>query len=412
MSRPRPYRDSMTRFSAWLARLSMPDRIAVGVAVLLVTLIALTRGDEPTAGVEARSFDVGAAAILAAGISVLLLFKRFPGTAVIAVIALTVTWYQAGYTHPIINLLVLIAYYRLGLTGDRKREIGIGGATLGFVVVSIIAFSEEALSEAVNAVAWPVAALLFGELIRNRRLLIDEYAERARTAEAKADQRVAEERLRIAHDVHDVLAHTVSAMTVQAGVAADTLDRDPKAMRHSLANIRAAGKEAMAEVRATIAVLRDGGEHPNGNQTAPAPRLDRLPDLADRARARGLEVELHTDLGGEGPPGAQSNTDIESLVELTAYRIVQEGLTNVIRHADASRAEVSVTRGHSELIVEVRDNGRTSHDAGLAAADGTGFGLRGMHERLEPLGGALRYGPRPEGGWEVVARIPTGGSTA
>jgi signal transduction histidine kinase len=399
----------MTRLHAWLTRTSVPDRVAVGVAVLLITMIALARGDDPTAGVEARSFDLGAAAILAVGFTLLLLSKRFPGTVVVAVIALTVIWYQVGYTHSIVNLLALVAFYQLGLTGDRKREIGIGGATLGFVVVSISAFSDEPLSEAVNAVAWPVAALLFGELIRNRRLLIDEFAERARTAEAKADQRVAEERLRIARDVHDVLAHTVSAMTVQAGVAADTLDRDPEAMRHSLANIRAAGKEAMAEVRATIAVLRSG-DHTNGSRTAPAPRLDRVPELADRARARGLNVELHMDLEGDGARAERQNPDIESLVELTAYRIVQECLTNVIRHADASRAAVSITRGRSQLIVEVRDDGRAGPDpdAALAASDGAGFGLRGMHERLEPLGGALRYGPHPEGGWEVVARIPIG----
>jgi signal transduction histidine kinase len=399
----------MTRFRAWLARLSMPDRVAVGLAVLLVALISLSRGDEPTAGVEARSFDLGAVAILAAGLALLFLSKRYPGIVVLAVIGLTVTWYQVGYTHAIVNLLTLVAFYQLGVTGDRRRELGFGGSALGFVLVSILAFSDEPLSQAVNAFAWPVAALLFGELIRNRRLLIDEYAERVRTAEAKADQRVAEERLRIARDVHDVLAHTVSAMTVQAGVAADTFDRDPAAMRDSLANIRAAGKEAMAEVKATIAVLRSG-ERSNDTQMAPAPRLNRVPELIDRARARGLDVELRMDLGRDEDSGVRQNPDIESLVELTAYRIVQESLTNVIRHADASRAQVDITRGQSQLIVEVCDNGRARPDpeAERAALDGAGFGLRGMHERLEPLGGTLRYGPHSAGGWQVVACIPTG----
>lgn len=387
----------MTRIRTWLAELSLADRIVVVFAAMVIVLVTISSTNANDVETP-RSFDAAAFGLLLGALLCLLARKRFPGTVAVAVIGLAMVWYGVGYTSGLINVPIMVSCYLLGTTGDRRRQLGIGGLVVGFPLMSIVAFSDEPLSEVIEATGWPVAGILFGEIMRNRRLLVEELAERAHSAEAErdaeAERRVAEERLRIARDVHDVLAHTVSVMTVQAGAAADTLDRDPDATRRSLATIRSAGKEAMAEVKATISVLRRG-EPADSVEVSPAPRLDRLADLVDVARARGLEVDLSISL--------DRDQALESLVELTAYRIVQESLTNVTRHADASHAEVHIDQRPSELVVEIRDNGPA---AGANDAPGPGFGLKGMRERVEPLGGTLSFGPRPDGGWEVAATFP------
>jgi signal transduction histidine kinase len=199
---------------------------------------------------------------------------------------------------------------------------------------------------------------------------------------------VVEERLRIARDLHDVLAHTVSVMTVQAGVAAEAVDRDPDAAHRSLTAIRRAGRAAMQEVRATVAVLRTGAG-PDG--TAPAPGIEDLAELAAAVRDQGLDVRIEVPLEDEAVP---------EVLGLTVYRVVQEGLTNVVRHAGASSVLVRVVQAGSTLDVEVRDDG--------SGGDGTppGLGLRGMAERVEALGGSLHHGRDGAAGWVVRASLP------
>lgn len=236
-------------------------------------------------------------------------------------------------------------------------------------------------------------AVLFGDLIRSRHLLVAQYAAEAEQAQRDAERRIAEERLRIARDVHDLLAHTVASMTVQAGVAADALDRDQSAVRRALADIRTAGRAAMGEMRATVSLLRSGTEP---LATAPAPRLAAIPDLVDATRTQGLDVQLILQ-----PP----TEPLPELVELTAYRVVQESLTNVVRHADATGVTVSVRTDDHRLVVEVRDDGNPATDAP------PGFGLRGMAERVESLGGRLWHGADGTGGWTVRAELPVHGGT-
>jgi signal transduction histidine kinase len=164
----------------------------------------------------------------------------------------------------------------------------------------------------------------------------------------------------------------VALITVQAGVAADALGRRPEEARAALGTLRSAGRDAMAEVAAMVAVLRQGGDG-GPAATDPAPGLDRVGDLVHAARTAGVDVDLHTDLGGGPVPG---------MVGLTAYRVVQEGLTNVVRHAGARRVRVRLERGPERLVVEVRDDGR----GGVTPAT-PGAGLTGMRERVESLGG-------------------------
>jgi signal transduction histidine kinase len=250
-----------------------------------------------------------------------------------------------------------------------------------------------------------VALLLLGEAVRSRRAWQAEVRERLARVEAEreldAARRVERERLRIARELHDVLAHTIAVIIVQASVAADVLGsghgqaRDTAVAAEALGAIRAASREAMAELQATVGVLRagDGQAAP----LAPSPGLAQLGDLVAAARAGGLAVEVVTD--GDPVP-------LPAAVDLTAYRIVQESLTNVGRHARAARATVRLGYRPGALAVEVDDDGA---GAGPAGGSGGGFGLTGMAERAEALGGRFEAGRRPGGGFRVGAVLPIGG---
>jgi signal transduction histidine kinase len=230
------------------------------------------------------------------------------------------------------------------------------------------------------------AVLLLGETVRSRRAWADEV--RARL-EHEAERRAEEERLRIARELHDVMAHTIAGVTVQAGVAADVLDDDPDQAKAALRAIREGSREAMAELRATVGLLRDGDDE---TPRTPAPGFGELDGLADTVGGTGLDVSVQVDGPARSLPGA---------VELTAYRIVQESLTNVIRHARASTASVSVRYEPDAIVVRVEDDGRGSGDGPA------GHGIAGMRERAAALGGTLEAGPAPRGGFRVSARLPT-----
>jgi signal transduction histidine kinase len=226
-----------------------------------------------------------------------------------------------------------------------------------------------------------------------------EVAERLRRAEAErereAERRLERERLRIARELHDVLAHTVAVIGVQAGVAAEALADAPGEARAALRTIREKSREATAEVRAALDVLRE----PEGDAPrAPAPGLAQLEELVHAAAAE-LQVELSVTGAARPLPAA---------VDLTAYRIVQESLTNVIRHAEASEATVSIHYEPDAVVVEIDDDGRGSTNGAPTAADG--HGLAGMRERAAALGGRLEAGPAPHSGdgFRIRAWLPTG----
>jgi signal transduction histidine kinase len=233
------------------------------------------------------------------------------------------------------------------------------------------------------AMGWIV---LLGAAARSRRLHSEhELRQTAVMAEARARQRIADDRLQVARELHDVLAHTISVIAVQSGLALDSLDDDPATARAAMTTVRASTKEALAELRATLGLLRGLGGAP-----PPQPRLAELPDLVAQASAGGLRVILRHD-GVPLPP----------VVELTAYRVVQEALTNVLRHANAATAEVCVAVEDGVLHVRVVDDGR-----GAPPGADPGFGLRGMRERVEAVGGAVTAGPHAPHGFEVRATVP------
>ncbi|MFI1793182.1 histidine kinase [Streptomyces olivaceoviridis] len=222
---------------------------------------------------------------------------------------------------------------------------------------------------------------------------------RAQQERMRAEMRraVVEERARIARDVHDVVAHTLSVMVVQAGAADDVFTERPDQARQALRDIEGAARSALGELRLTLGAFGpEAGEGATGEPRTPGPSLMRLDELADTVRATGMTVHVHREGAADGLPAA---------VDLTAYRIIQEALTNTLRHA-VGADEVSVRvmdEGHC-LEITVVDNGRTAQ--GLWAGTGAGRGLVGMKERTRLVGGSLHAGPRPGGGFEVAARLP------
>lgn len=251
-----------------------------------------------------------------------------------------------------------------------------------------------------------LTALLLGEAMRNRRSAAQEaelravQAERARQEMERAQQemaqrRIAEERLQIARELHDVLAHTVALINVQAGVAAHVIDRQPDQAREALLNIKAASHATLQELRSLVGVLREG-ERPA--PMVPAPGLGALDGLLTAVREAGLTVDLER---------SGLSDELPATVDLAAYRILQEALTNVIKHAQRAPVRVVVHREAGRLtldVVNIRHNGRVQ-----TGNEGAGHGLVGMQERTTALGGVLEAGPLPDGGFRVHAILPIAG---
>jgi signal transduction histidine kinase len=238
--------------------------------------------------------------------------------------------------------------------------------------------------------AWALGAV-FGLHRRHLRVQL-ELQERLRAAGVRqAELELVDQRVRIARELHDVVAHGMSVITVQAGFAGLVSD-DPDEVRSALGSIEATGRQTLNELRALLEVLRDGAE-PNEPSLLPAPRLADLDALIQRTREAGVDVVVTR----RGP-----NTALPQMVELNAYRIVQEALTNVIKHAGPATATVDLVRDGTELNVAIRDDGARRPEGRVEP----GHGITGMLERARILGGTLRAGPLPGGGYEVVGQLP------
>jgi signal transduction histidine kinase len=265
------------------------------------------------------------------------------------------------------------------LAAARPPRVSLPGLA-ALVGLAAMNFFTTTVDDTVFAMVIAVGAWALGEAARNRRKAIEEGARRA----------AGDEQARIARELHDVIAHSVSVIVVQASAADDVFDTRPDQARAALRSIEQAGRDALRELR----TLLSGGASGDPDPTQPQPGLARLDELAQPLRVGGLDVVVRRE--GEAP-------EVPAGVDLSAYRIVQEALTNTLRHARATRAEVTVRYGDGAVELEVRDDGRGS--AG-AEANGTGRGLVGMRERAALLGGTLEAGPLPGGGYRVHARLP------
>lgn len=291
---------------------------------------------------------------------------------------------------------ILVAVYSVAAHGTSGESAATAAITAGALIVVALSQWERMGVEGVlaNYVLFGSAWIL-GDSIRHRRAYEDELEARAalleRQQELRAEQAVAEERARIARELHDVVAHAVGVMVVQAGAARRVADRDPDAARRAVARVETAGREALTELRRMLGVLREGDE---AAAFAPQPGLAALDELVDQVRAAGLDVSLDV----QGDPRR-----LPVGVDLSAFRIVQEALTNTLKHAGPARAEVTVRYLDRVVELEVHDDG---YGVAAARADGGGHGLVGMRERVTVYGGSLEAGPRPGGGYRVHARLP------
>jgi signal transduction histidine kinase len=245
-------------------------------------------------------------------------------------------------------------------------------------------------------------AWVLGDSARVRRAYTTELEARAawlaRERDFEAQRAVTAERARIARELHDVIAHHVSMMVVQAEAGPVVAERDPPGAARAFDGIAGIGRQALVEMRRLLGVLRSESDEPPPS-LAPQPGVAQLPSLVDQIRQTGLEVDLEV----EGKP-----VPLPAGMDLSAYRIVQEALTNAVKHAGPSRVRVLVRYGDRDLRIEVRDDGRGPAPA--AANGGPGHGLIGMRERVHLFGGDLTAGPAPDGGFTVAARLPLGGA--
>jgi signal transduction histidine kinase len=300
--------------------------------------------------------------------------------------------FDAGWTA---TGLVAVQLFTVALLGDRHRSLIVGALTAVTVIAAIVAI-DDAVSFAPLATRLPLvfATLAFGDTIRSRQALRAAAREReareAREREEEARRRAAEERLRIARELHDTLGHSLVAINVRAGVALDLPESDDAS--DALQDVKQASATALRDLRATLSLLRDESD---AAPTAPAFDLEAVPGLVDHARSAGVHTDVDVQLNGTAVPSA---------VGAAAYRIIQEALTNVLRHADASSARVGVRPTRDALDIEITDDGQADH-AGVSP----GLGLRGMAERAAALGGRVDAGPSASGGWRVHAVLPLAG---
>lgn len=341
----------------------------------------------------------------------LLLRRSRPLLGALVCLAGVAGYHVAGYPGLAPSVLAFPLCYALGAYVPR-RGLLLGLLTAG-VIWLILTLPPHplpwyALDVSMPALAYGAAAVL-GESARRRRL---EHEERVRQEAAATEERLrrrlAEERMRIAQELHDVVAHTISVVAVQSSVALDalaTVDTVPPAVnavppavneaRDAIRLARAAARQALPELRAALEMLRGDSGAPR--ESLPQPDLAQLPALVAQIARSGLAVQLEMD---------EHNPELSPLLQLTAYRIIQEALTNTLRHARAQHASVRVVRGESQLEVEVADDGAGAAQPGGGSGLHGGFGLRGMRERAEALGGRLDAGPRAEGGFLVRAELP------
>jgi signal transduction histidine kinase len=312
---------------------------------------------------------------------------------------------------------LFVALYTLTAYGDGRRSLLIAGAgisvlAIGWLVAAADIEPRAALGWVFFRIGASVMAAALGESVRSRRVIAAEAEERAeraeRTREEEARSRVDAERLRIAREVHDTVAHAIAIINVQAGVTAHVLDKRPERARETLVTIEQTSAQALHEMRAILGVLRD-----SDNGRVPQPGLEQIDELTSMARDAGLDVKLEVSPPAAPPPSAVSSA---------AYRILQESVTNVIRHVGRTRVTVAIEYGIDVLEVRVADDGLRDTADGDTAGRGAptapgggavtagsadpGRGIVGMRERCELLGGELSAGPRPGGGYEVKARLP------
>lgn len=396
-----------TRSRCWL-RAHPP---ALDAALALAVLVTMVMGSfaDPHGGPNGPTFGTRTPGVLSVVLMALsagaLGFRRRRPLAVLAFTgAVTLAELVSGDPPAPVAMSAVIALYTVASRTDRPTTWRVGLLTMTGLTAAAMCFGSGPWysQENLGIFAWTGIGATAGDAVRSRRAFVDAIRERAeraeRTREEEARRRVAEERLRIARDLHDVVAHHIALVNVQAGVAAHVMDKRPDQAKEALAHVREASRSALNELRATVGLLRQSGD-PEA-PTEPAPGLGVLDQLLGTFRNAGLPVEV-------ARPDRDVAARLPAAVDLAAYRIIQEALTNVQKHAgEHAKAEVSVVCVGSSAEVTVIDNGGGTKGAGDDPQTGGGHGLTGMRERVTALGGTLTAGPRYGGGFRVHAILP------
>ena len=323
----------------------------------------------------------------------LLLRRRFPLTVLVIVFAASIaTRFLVGAMPP---FALALAVYTVASHTERRVSLWAGIGTLAALPLILIPRAHlDAGESLVHLIVFVAAAWILGDNVRTKRAYYRELEERAERLEREQEESTRratqEEQERIARELHDVIAHSVSVMVVQATAAREIFEKQPERAREALRSIEETGRSALTELRRLLGIVRSQ----DVERREPQPGLGTLEALVDQVRATGLEVELELEPGlGELSAG----------VGLSVYRIVQEALTNTLKHAQASRARISIGHKGHELMIEVSDDG-----SGVREPATNGHGLIGMRERVALLGGELHAGARSGGGFAIKVRLPLG----
>ncbi len=348
----------------------------------------------------AKELDAGAFALLLLGPLALVFRRRYVREVLAFVFAVTLAYVALGYPLGPNFLSLGLAIVSALFAGERLlawAAIGVGWLVFLGLPWALGHSGPPNVLASLAIAAWLLVALAGAEGVRNRR---ERFAQARQARELQARRKADEERLRIAQELHDVLAHNISLINVQSGVALHLMDEKPEQARIALTAINEASADALREVRSVLGVLRGTGEQA---PRAPTAGLDRLDDLVTRTTAAGVGVTL--EVHGERRP-------LPASIDLAAFRIVQEALTNIVRHSGARAATVELTYEPGELTVQVDDDGHGLGASGdrrelpVMDGEGGGNGIPGMRERAVALGGRFDAGPRSGGGFRVRARIP------
>jgi signal transduction histidine kinase len=394
-------RTSPGRLRPWLRNPWATD-LAVVLVVGVVAVFGSVESAQNGNGNGSRGFDwLGWTLLLGATLS-LVLRRRRPGIVLLVTSGAIAASVALGYPTGPIWGMPMIALYTAAAVGRRALALLAATAMMVMLVVwTVLARDPGSPTEIGFSVLLVALSVAVGEVARGRRDYLAEVERRAveaeRTREEAARRHAGEERIRLARDLHDITAHTIAVIAIQAGVASDALDRlegCPEPVREAVQAIRSSSRQAMAELKATVTALREG-DAPRD----PLPGLNQLEELVDMATSAGVRVALV--VSGERRP-------LPPAVDLTAFRIVQESLTNVLRHARAGSATVRVRYGPEALQLEVDDDGVGA--APPAAGRGGGHGLAVMAERAAAVGGRLQAGPGTARGFRVGAWLPLDGA--
>ena len=384
--------DSARQLWAWAARRERGTDVALAAAVFLTTLFFAFDGWAEVPAVGPMAGIPFAALFLLAVACGALYWRRTEPLAVLGLtLVATLLAAAIGYRDLAGGYAVLVALYSAGRYVDDERwsYVGLAGSfcvCVGFpYLIGEITAVAVGFGLVVLSVVWYI-----GRRLRTRE---EDAEERRREQAADADRAVQAERTRIARELHDVVAHRVSLMTVQAGAAKTVASDDPQAALQAMEAVEHAGRQALDELRHLLGVLRPSAD---GGSLGPQPGLTDVPRLIDQFREAGLDVSLSV---------SGATTDLPARVDLSAYRIVQEALTNVLKHAGpGAQSDVRVSIDDGAVAIEISDDGQA-----VTSLPGSGHGIMGMRERALLLGGSLTAGPRAAGGFRVAANLPIGG---